>query len=145
MATVNIKWKEGMAFEGLLDGHLIRLDASKESGGDDSGLRPKTLMLVALAGCSGMDVVSLLAKMRQEIESYDMIVEADMRDEHPKVYTRFHIAYHLNGTNLSLDKVLKSISMSQETYCGVAAMLKMVAPLTYSIVLNGEEIALDQF
>lgn len=140
MATVNIQWTEGMSFEGVLDGHKIRLDATTENGGSDSGLRPKALMLVALAGCSGMDVVSLLKKMREEIESYDMTVEADMRDEHPKVYTRFHIAYHLNGANLTPEKVIKSVRMSQDTYCGVAAMLKMIAPLSYSIILNGEEI-----
>ncbi|MEI7676867.1 MAG: OsmC family protein [Bacteroidales bacterium] len=140
MAIVNIKWTDGMSFEGVLEGHKIRLDAASESGGADSGFRPKALMLVAFAGCTGMDIVSLIKKMREEIEEYDMTVDADLAQDHPKVYTRFNIVYNLKGSNLSAEKVIKSVKMSQETYCGVAAMLRMIAPLTYQVILNGEEI-----
>ena len=140
MATVNIKWKDGMSFEGMLDGHKITVDAASEHGGADSGFRPKTLMLVAFAGCTGMDVVSLIKKMREEIGTFEMTVNADMATEHPKVYTSFNIVYALTGSNLTAEKVIKSVTMSQETYCGVAAMLRMIAPLSVKVILNGEEI-----
>ncbi len=129
-----------MAFEGLIDGHTIILDASPEQGGTNSGPRPKALMLLAFAGCTGMDVVSLLVKMRETVDDFDMVVEADLSDEHPKIYTRFEIIYYLHGDSLSPEKVLKAVNMSQEKYCGVAAMFRMIAPLSYKVILNGKEI-----
>jgi len=139
-SKVSLKWQSGMAFEGLIDGHSISIDASPEQGGANSGPRPKALMLLAFAGCTGMDVVSLLVKMRETIDDFDMEVEADLSEDHPKIYTRFQIIYYLRGDSLSPDKVKKAVTMSQEKYCGVAAMFRMIAPLSYKIILNGKEV-----
>jgi putative redox protein len=110
-----------MTFEADIDGHKIIVDASAENGGNNNGPRPKPLMLVALAGCTGMDVVSILKKMRVEIESLNIAVEADMREEHPKKYTAMKVIYSFKGNNLEYEKLEKAVKMSEEKYCGVMA------------------------
>ena len=82
-----------MAFEADVNGHKIMLDSSEAGGGENRGPRPKPLMLAALAGCTGMDVVSLLKKMRVEVEVFNVVVEGDLSVEHPKQYTQMHIIY----------------------------------------------------
>lgn len=142
-AQITMKWQEGMSFEATIGDNKITIDATPEHGGEGKGPSPKPLMLTALAGCSGMDVVSLLAKMREKLEEFDMVVTADVAEDHPKVYTHFCIEYLLKGASLSPEKVIKSVKKSQETYCGVAAMLRKVAPLEYKIILNGEPLPLE--
>ncbi|MDP4268585.1 MAG: OsmC family protein [Bacteroidota bacterium] len=143
LEKITMKWQESMSFEATIGDNKLTIDATPEHGGQGKGPGPKPLMLTALAGCSGMDVVSLLAKMLEKLEEFDMTVEADMTEEHPKVYTRFTIEYHLKGETLNQDKVIKSVKMSQEKYCGVAAMLRKVAPLDFKIFLNEKQLSID--
>jgi len=130
--TVNTIWKEKMAFDSQIDNHTIRIDTGGELG-DDSGPSPKKLLLASLAGCTGMDVVSLLKKMRVSITGFEMDIEADLTEEHPKVYSEIRLVYRFFGTELNKEKIEKSVRLSQDKYCGVSAMLKENSPINYSI------------
>jgi putative redox protein len=132
-ASVTADWLDGMAFEAEVNGHKIILDADAEVGGKDRGPRPKPLMLVSLAGCTGMDVISILQKMRVPVEKFRLIVQGDLSSEHPKQFYHIHIIYEFTGKDLPLDKLTKAIELSQERYCGVSATYKKALELTYEI------------
>lgn len=134
--SVLVEYTSGMAFDANVQDHHIIMDAHAEVGGADNGPTPKPLLLVALAGCTGMDVVSLLKKMRQEYSSFFIYVEAEQTDEHPKYYHKIHVEYRFEGDALDEDKVKKAVDLSQDKYCGVSYMLKQAAELTYSISIN---------
>ena len=129
---VKTTWKENMAFDSQIDKHTIRMDAAGLLG-DDSGPSPKKLLLASLAGCTGMDVVSLLKKMRVPFTNFEMDIDADLTDEHPKVYSEIRIKYRIFGTQLNKEKVKKAIDLSQDKYCGVSAMLEKNSPIVYTI------------
>ncbi len=133
---ISISWKNGMAFEAEVNDHKLMLDAGEQHGGKDLGPRPKPLMLVALAGCTAMDVVSILSKMRVELDNFDVSVEGEQSEEQPVHYTSMHIVYEFWGKDLPKDKLEKAISLSQERYCGVSAVYSKVMPVTYSIVVH---------
>lgn len=134
---VSTAYKSGMSFESDIDGHKLLMDAAPEVGGNNEGPRPKPLMLAALAGCTGIDVVSILKKMRVEFESFDIDVEADVTEEHPKHYTAMHIIYRFKGENLDPEKLDKAVSLSQERYCGVSEVYRKAMKITYEIqILN---------
>ena len=133
---IDASWKGNMKFEADVDGHSVVVDATSEGGGEDAGPRPKRLMLVALAGCTGMDVVSLLKKMRVDFDDLNIIVEGDVTEEHPKHYEKMHVIYKIKGKNLDIEKVKKAVDMSQEKYCGVSAVYKKAMEVTYEIVLE---------
>jgi putative redox protein len=134
-----LSFEEGMRFQAELDNHKFFIDTSKESGGTDKGPRPKALMLTALAGCTGMDVVSILKKMRVENFKFDLEVKADLTDDHPVVYKSIDLYYLFEGENLPLDKIKKAIDLSETRYCGVSAMMKAIAPIKIHIMINGVE------
>jgi putative redox protein len=123
-----------MAFEIQQDGHSFVLDADPDSGGADTGARPKALLLSGLIGCTGMDVVSILRKMRVEGYGLEMEAEADLTDDHPVVFSRIRLRYLFSGRDLPRDRIERAVGLSQEKYCGVSAMLRMVAPLEWEIV-----------
>jgi putative redox protein len=128
-------WQDGMSFVNNIDGFTNIVDAAKEFGGNDRGPSPKKLILAALAGCTGMDIVSLLQKMREPLSSLELKIEAEMTDEHPKVYSDILICYVFKASdNLDKAKVEKAVNMSQETYCGVAAMLKKASTMKFEIL-----------
>ena len=133
---ISISWKKGMAFEAEVNGHKLMLDAAEQHGGKDLGPRPKSLMLVALAGCTGMDVVSILTKMRVELDNFDVKVEGEQSEEQPVHYISMHIIYEFWGKDLPVDKLEKAISLSHERYCGVAAVYRKAMPVTHEIVLH---------
>ena len=112
------------AFETDLDGHKLILDAEKESGGNDLGPRPKRLMLASLGGCTGIDVIMILKKMKVEVEAFNVIVEADVTEEHPKHYYKMKVIYQFKGKDLPIDKLEKAVKLSEEKYCGVTAVYK---------------------
>jgi putative redox protein len=132
-STINVKWAGDMAFETDLNRHKLRMDADVDSGGNNSGTRPKVLQLAALGGCSGMDVVTILKKMRVEVADFEMIIEGDTTDDHPKYYQTIHVVYQFKGKDLPMDKLEKAVSMSQDKYCGVAALYKLAIPVTSEI------------
>ncbi len=113
-----------MAFETLLGDHKLIIDASVDGGGQNRGPRPKVLMLVALGGCTGMDVASILRKMKVEYKSFEVLVEGETADEHPKKFNTMRVNYNFVGKDLPLDKIQKAVNLSVEKYCGVYASLK---------------------
>ena len=131
--AVNLKWINNLAFETIVDGHKIIVDAKPEVGGTDKGPPPKPLMMVSLGGCTAMDVASLLKKMRIEFEQFNVKVEGDITEEHPKHFTGMHIIYEFKGTDLPLDKLEKAVELSQNKYCGVSESYRKAMKLTYEI------------
>jgi putative redox protein len=130
---INLEWLENMAFKTQLNGHELILDASPEGGGEDRGPRPKILMMVALAGCTGMDVVSILRKMRVEVEGFNVRVEGELTEEHPKHYTSMKVIYEFKGKDLPMEKLEKAVNLSEERYCGVNASYKKAMAITTEI------------
>ena len=130
---VDLSWVNNLAFECEVDGHKLMLDAEPASGGENLGPRPKKLMLVALAGCTGMDVISILKKMKVEPEAFQVLVEGDVNEDHPKKYNRMRIIYQFKGKDLPLDKLERAINLSQDKYCGVSAVYKEAIPIEYEI------------
>ncbi|MCY1721901.1 OsmC family protein [Prolixibacteraceae bacterium Z1-6] len=121
---VDMAWTDKIAFEADMDGHKVIVDASEEVGGSDLGPRPKKLMLASLAGCTGVDVVMILKKMKVNIEAFNVIVEADVTDEHPKHYNKIKVVYQFKGKDLPMEKLEKAVKLSEEKYCGVSAVYR---------------------
>ena len=136
--TVDTSWKGNMLFDANVSGHHVLMDAVPAVGGEDKGSRPKELMLASLAGCSGMDVVSILKKMRVEFTGLDIRVEAGMTEEHPKHYDKMHVIYTFTGSDLQMEQLKKAVELSQERYCGVAFVYKKAMEVTYEIRINPE-------
>lgn len=132
-SKIDCSWKKDMVFEADVNGFKIMMDADPAVGGQNSGTRPKPLTLVSLAGCTGMDVISILKKMRIEPEYFNISVEGELTEEHPKYYHKIHIVYELKGEGLDPEKVEKAVTLSQERYCGVSAMLRFGAELTHEV------------
>lgn len=125
-----MNWKGRMTFEGSgPSGFPMRLDADSAAGGDDSGARPMELIALGLAGCTAMDVVSILAKKRQEVTDFQTVFHGDRAQEHPKVFTGATIEYRLHGRNLDEAAVLRAIGLSAEKYCPAQAMLTKAFPI----------------
>ena len=130
MTKTVTRWVKEHEFTSELEGNLINLDGARVNG-----FGPKALLLSGLAGCSGIDVVDILEKMRVEFSDFEIEVEADQTDEHPKVYKDILILYKLRTDAANEEKVRKAIELSLSKYCGVAAMLKKNSPITYKLEL----------
>jgi putative redox protein len=131
-----VEWKSGMAFTARQGGHDIALDAPVASGGQDSGASPKGLLLSGLGGCTGIDVVSILEKMRVPFEALSVEASAEQTEDHPKVFKAIHLRYRFKGRDLPMDKLERAVTLSMDRYCGVSAMLAKAAPITWEIVLE---------
>ena len=129
---VRAKWKSGMRFEGAnADGLGVVMDADPQHGGTAGGPSPMETLLLALAGCTGMDVVPILQKMRAPVDRFTIEVTADRAGTHPKVLTAIHLRYVAAGPGLRAEQVEKAVALSQDKYCSVSAMLRKAAPVTY--------------
>jgi putative redox protein len=133
--TVSTRWLDNMSFESEINGHKIIIDAKPEVGGQDRGPRPKTLMLAALGGCTSMDVISILKKMRVEFKSLNVIVEGELSEDHPRRFLKMHVIYEVEGKDLPLDKIEKAVLLSEEKYCGVNAVYREAIELSSEIRL----------
>jgi len=140
MAKTTINWLGDMAFDAELNGHHFTIDAHAGVGGKDQGPRPKGLMLSSLAGCTGMDVVSILKKMKVTDYKLSIDVQGELTDEHPKYYHKIIVEYKFKGNDLPENKLQKAINLSETRYCGVSEMLRKVAEIKTIIFVNGEEI-----
>jgi putative redox protein len=133
---VEVDWMDNMAFEANINDHRIILDADETVGGADRGPRPKALTLASLGGCSGMDVVAILAKMRVVPEKFGMTITGELTEEHPKIYHTITVVYRFKGKDLPMDKLEKAVNLSQERYCGVSAMLGKAAKIVTKIEIE---------
>ncbi len=138
--TASVTWKGDMHFTGTADtGFGLTLDAAPAVGGQDMGFRPLELMLISLAGCTGMDVISILKKKRQDVTDFEVRVDAEQADEHPHVYTEIHVTYLVRGHDVDPAAVERSIELSETTYCPAHAMLEQAANITSSYEVFGAE------
>lgn len=134
---VQVRWVNGMRFDGVnRRGGGLTMDTDPTHGGEETGPTPVETVLVALAGCSGMDVVPILRKMRAPLESLTISVSGTRAPEHPKVFTDIHLRFVATGRGLQRDQLQRAVQLSQEKYCSVAAMLRKIATISYEVVVE---------
>lgn len=137
-----ITWMGGMAFNAhTSSAHDVVMDAREEVGGENKGPRPTELLLAGLGGCTGMDVVSILRKMRVEFDRVEIAIEADEATEHPKSFTDFRMTYRVFGADVPTDKVKRAVELSETTYCSVAGLFRQGAKISYTIEINGQVVS----
>ncbi|HLU51923.1 MAG TPA: OsmC family protein [Flavobacteriaceae bacterium] len=125
---VTTRWKKNLLFESdNPSGHTVLMDASAENGGNNDGLSPKAMMLSSLAGCSGLDVISILGKMKHLPDDFTIEVTGELTEEHPKYYHTVTLVYRFYGKDLDRTKVQKAVDLSVEKYCGVMEMFRRFA------------------
>ena len=125
--------KNSITFAGRANsGHWVPMDGPEEFGGSNAGIRPKELLLLALAGCTGSDVASILAKKRIQLDEFKLEVTAEETEEHPKVFSKMHVEYVFHGKNIQEKDVERAIEMSLTKYCGVTAMFSKAMEVTHS-------------
>jgi putative redox protein len=129
--NAKVNWHGKLSFTGSADtGFEVPLGASPQVGGDNDGFRPLELMAVSLAGCTAMDVISILQKKRQQIDDFRVEVDTDQANEHPKVFTAATIEYHVSGKDINEKAVVRAIELSATRYCPAQSMLADVFPMT---------------
>ncbi|MEA2064390.1 MAG: OsmC family protein [Gemmatimonadota bacterium] len=132
MVKAKARWVEGLQFCATApSNHAIMLDGSLKGGGADSAVHPGELILLGFAGCTGMDVISILTKMRVQVSRFEVRVEAEAATEHPKVWKKIHLTFFIAGEDVPEDKLKKAIELSQDKYCSVAPVIRASAELTY--------------
>jgi putative redox protein len=130
----------GITFVGKSgSGHWATMDGSADFRGSEGASSPKELVLTALGGCTGADVASILYKMKEKINRFEINLNAEISEEHPKVFTKIHLTYNFWGEDLKEENIAKAITLSQEKYCSVSAMLKKSVNITCSHQLNPEK------
>ncbi|MGD9489827.1 MAG: OsmC family protein [Calditrichaceae bacterium] len=131
---------KGVTFMGITDSnHWVPMDGPVDFKGSDAGIRPKELLLLSLAGCTGSDVVAILDKMREPYTRFEVDIDADQTEEHPKVYSRIEVIYKIWGEGLKEANLQKAINLSKDRYCGVSAMLKDAVDIIHTYKINPEE------
>lgn len=126
--NVTTTWKGKMQFESTNpSGETVLINVGEENGGEGAGLRPKAMMLASLAGCSGLDVASLIEKMRLEVADFKIETIANLTEEEPKIYDQVTVEYHFYGANLNETKLQRAVDLSVEKYCGVMEMFRKFA------------------
>ena len=130
--NISVNWVDGLLMVGKSDsGHTITMDGPPESGGENLGVRPMEMLLLGVAGCTMIDVVTTLKKMRQDLSHLETKINAERATDHPKVFTDIHIQFILRGQNLDEKKVDKAITLSAEKYCSASIMLGETATITH--------------
>ncbi len=140
--TVRATLETGMRFDVETgSGHHVILDAAEHNGGQNSGPQPMEMLLVALAGCSGMDILTILRKKRQDISGYELRIHGMRSEEHPKVYLDITLEHVFSGHNIRPEAVERAIELTEERYCGASAMLGKTATIghTFSISEDSKE------
>ena len=136
--NISVNWVDGMLMVGKShSGHSITMDGPPEIGGDNLGVRPMEMLLLGVAGCTMIDVVTTLKKMRQELTHCETKLSAERADEHPKVFTDIHIQFIVKGKDLDPKKVDKAITLSAEKYCSASIMLGKTASITHDFEIVG--------
>jgi len=139
-----VRFLEDMAFEAKTGtGHTLVMDAAPEVGGHNRGPRPMEMLLVGLGGCTGMDVVSILRKMRQPVTGYEVIVRGERAAEHPKVFTEIVVEHVVYGNGLAEEMVRRAVELSETRYCSASAMLSRAARVTHTYRIVEEASADD--
>jgi putative redox protein len=136
--NISVNWIDGMLMVGKShSGHSITMDGPPEIGGNNLGVRPMEMLLLGVAGCTMIDVVTTLKKMRQDLTNCETKLSAERADEHPKVFTDIHIQFIVKGQDLAPKKVEKAITVSAEKYCSASIMLGKTASITHDFEIVG--------
>jgi len=138
---VDTLWMGDMQFNSIIDGHTVVMDAPEKSGGHDSAPIPKPLLLTALSGCTGMDVIAILRKKGIVLHSFEMKATGELTKTTPKMYHSINLLYIIHGNEADKEAILASILYSQNEICGVSAMLRKAASLSWQVLFNGHIIA----
>jgi len=129
-------WKSGFSFTGSADsGFELPLGVSSEAGGADDGFRPMELLLVGLAGCTAMDVISILEKKRQQVTAFEVKTQGQRAADHPRIFTDIEIEYIVTGHNIDPAAVQRAVELSESKYCSAQAMLSKAARITNKITI----------
>ena len=139
---VSVNWKENLTFVGVPDsGFPVQMDSDSSIGGTNSGVRPMEMIALGLAGCTAMDVMSILQKKRQHVTQFEVRVNAPRSADYPKVFTSAVITYIVTGTNVAEESLLRAIELAATKYCPAQAMLEQVFPmdLHYEIYEDEED------
>jgi len=140
MRNIKVKLVDGMQFVGMGDSkHAVVMDALPNVGGADTGPRPIELLPIALGGCTGMDVISILRKKKQKVTGFEMNIKGEQAEEYPHKYTSLHIEYVIRGKDISEDAVKRAIELSMNKYCAVGATLAGTAKITHSYRIIEED------
>ena len=135
-----VKQLEGVTFVGKSDSnHWITMDGPENFGGSNAGIRPKELLLISLAGCTGADVAAILSKKRVSYDGFEIQISAESTETHPKVYTKIHLEFIFFGKDLKEKDLERAIELSQTTYCGVTAILEKSIDITHSFKIKEEK------
>jgi putative redox protein len=135
--NTNVVQVRGLTFVGKASsGHWVPMDGPEDFQGSDSATRPKELILIGLGGCTGADVASIMHKMRENMQRFEIDIDAERAAEHPKVFTKIHLIYKFWGNDLKKANIEKAINLSQDRYCSVSAMLKKAVDITFEYVIN---------
>ena len=137
---IETQWKGKMQFNSLVNGHTIVMDAPERVGGENKGSIPKPFVLMALSGCTGMDVVSVLRKAGKELKRFDVKVSGELSKQAPMEYVSINLVYEIEGKDEDEAAVLNAVFDSQYKYCGVSNMLKKIMPVMWQVIYNGSEI-----
>ncbi|RNI37424.1 OsmC family peroxiredoxin [Hanamia caeni] len=133
-SSINAVFNGGMNFTADLNGHQLEIDTEESRGGNNKGTRPKVLMLASLAGCTGLDVVGILNKMRVNFTNLSIKVDAHLTDEEAAIYDEVTVNYSIKVDKADEQKVEKAVKLSQEKYCGVTKMFEAFAKVSYKII-----------
>ena len=135
----SVTWDHGLSFTGSADsGFSVPLGAHSAVGGEEDGFRPLELMLVSLAGCTAMDVISILSKKRQDVTGFNVQVNADRAEEHPRVFTAITVVYTVRGRAIDPAAVARAIELSETRYCPAQAMLGKSVPIRHTYQIEEE-------
>jgi len=135
-----VKQLQGITFVGKTDSnHWITMDGPENFGGSNAGIRPKELLLLSLAGCTGADVIAILQKKRVKLDDFEIQISAESTETHPKVYSKIHLDFVFYGKDLKEKDLERAIELSQTTYCGVTAMLEKSIEISHSLIIKEEK------
>lgn len=130
--TILVNWQGKKAFEATSStGHKVLMDAAPAVGGEDKGPRPMEMLLMGLGGCSGIDVIMMLEKGKQDVKDCQIQISSERADAVPAVYTKIHLHFKVTGTDLNEKKVSRAVALSAEKYCSVSKMLEKTAEMTH--------------
>lgn len=137
--TVTTVWKKGVLFEtDNPSGETVFMDTKTEDKPQQEGLSPKAMMLSSLAGCSGLDIVSILEKKRSKYDDFKIITTGKLTEDHPKYYNEVDVEYHFYGSELNEGKINRAVELSVERYCGVMEMFRRFAKIKTTIILHNK-------
>lgn len=138
------RWIGGMGFESHIRQHRFVMDSKADFGGKDEGPTPKEILLASICGCTGMDVVSILQKMRLKLDLCDVNAETETTSGHPAIFSRVKLVFDVKGAGIKPEQVLKAVTLSMTKYCGVSAMIVKASPIEYLVRLNDTQIGEGQ-